>query len=156
MNGGGRTSLDTPPAGGDGDTLHAPWPYNLPYNQQPKTGPHVPTSPDGDGARRNPKTEDGHSADANPGGGGNKPLRVPLVAAPGGEWPNNGNLRTIGSNSRANQISEQPGYESAEDLKDAFGGVPHAKFDLYTNGNDVYMMGKGGLGVPEYVGTLPQ
>jgi hypothetical protein len=76
MNGGGRTSLDTPPAGGDGDTLQAPWPPV--YNHQPHTGPQVQPSPIGGGARNT-----GNCPTANPGGGGKKPPPGPMVAAPG-------------------------------------------------------------------------
>jgi hypothetical protein len=75
----------TPPAGGDGATLQAPWPYNMPYNQKP--GPKVQPSPSGGGARIPPKTEDGNPADANPGGGGKKPPGNGNVAAPGDENP---------------------------------------------------------------------
>ena len=80
--------FDTTPAGGNGDTIQAPWPYNLPGNQEPKTGPQVQASPDG-GARRNPKTEDGNPGDVptNPGGGGKKPPGGKAVASPGGDLP---------------------------------------------------------------------
>ena len=47
--------FDTTPAGGNGDTIQAPWPYNLPGNQEPKTGPQVQTSPDGGARRRRPR-----------------------------------------------------------------------------------------------------
>ena len=79
------------------------------------------------------------------------------MAAPGDDEPNRGNLRKIGSHSRANEIAQELGYENAEKLKGENGFNPSSRFDMYTDsGGNVYVMVKGGVGQPQYIGTLPE
>ena len=77
-----------------------------------------------------------------------------MVAAPGGDFPNRGDLRKISSNPRANLVARDLGYDDAEQLKSRNGFNPPSRFDLYLNNGDVYVMGKGGTGIPQYVGSI--
>ncbi len=68
--------------------------------------------------------------------------------------PNKGNLWKVGSNARANEIARELGYEDAEQIEEWNDFYPSSKFDIYLNGNDVYVMGKGGTGLPQWIGKL--
>jgi RHS repeat-associated protein len=110
--------FDTPPAGGDGDTLQAPWPPV--YNHQPHTGPQVQPSPIGGGARNT-----GNCPTANPGGGGNKPPGGKAVAAPGGDlppWPGNDPTKAPPGTEWRGQPGSTPGNEKGSYYNPNTGG----------------------------------
>ena len=71
--------------------------------------------------------------------------------------PNKGNLKKVDP-SQANKVAEKLGYRDAEDLKDQNGFNPPSRFNIYVDpdSGDVYVLGTGGTGEPQRVGTLPR
>ncbi len=71
--------------------------------------------------------------------------------------PNKGNLKKVDP-SQANKVAEKLGYRNAEDLKGQNGFNPPSRFNIYVDpdSGDVYVLGTGGTGEPQQVGTLPR